>query len=374
MEKALSSKQIAALIKAVGHTRTVLVEGEFGIGKSSVFHTLAADPAFVSYHKAMVDCTNLSDGSTWMPDIDSARGVSRELPNERFGVHEENHAGIPGAVPVLICLDELAKARQFIKDTLAPLVYERRIGHHQFPQGSIVFATTNLNEEGLGDSMLQHMRNRLVIVQMRKPTKDEWVRDFAIPRGLNAEVIAAAEMYPLVFESFTDYRTGGSKAGRNLAKDNPYIADPSSQSQGQVVTPRSLHTASDIVDAKDSMDEETLQCALSGALGDAFAANIMTMIRFGQQLPTFERVMADPGGTKVPENAMAGMVQIFQFIKQVRDREQAEAASVYVERMKEELKSLFVNNICLSNSALTVFGLSKTFSKLTAANMRYIGV
>ena len=372
MTKQLSSKQIAALIKAVGHTRTVLVEGEFGIGKSSVFHTLAADPAFVSYHKAMVDCTNLSDGSVWMPDIDSARGVSRELPNERFGVHEENHAGIPGAAPVLMCLDEVAKTRRHIQDTLAPLVYERRIGQHQFPQGSVVFATTNLSEEGLGDIMLQHMRNRLVIVQMRKPTKEEWVRDFAIPRGLNAEVIASAEMYPLAFESFTDYRTGGSKAGRNLSKDNPYIADPSSQSQGQVVTPRSLHTASDIVDAKDSMDEETLQCALSGALGDAFAANIMTMIRFGQQLPTFERVMADPGGTKVPENAMAGMVQIFQFIKQVRDREQAEAASVYVGRMKEELKSLFVNNIC-NSSVLDKFGLSKTFSQLLAANRQYLG-
>jgi hypothetical protein len=372
MTNQLSAKQCANLIKTVGQTRTVLVEGEFGIGKSSVFHTLAADPAFSAYKKVMVDCTNLSDGSVWMPDIDSARGVSRELPNERFGVNEENHAGVPGAVPVLMCLDEVAKTRRHIQDTLAPLAYERRIGQHQFPQKSVIFATTNLSEEGLGDSMLQHLRNRLVIVQMRKPTKDEWVRDFAIPRGLNAEVIAAAEMYPLAFESFTDYRTGGAKAGRNLAKDNPYISDPSSQSQGQVVTPRSLHTASDIVDAKDSMDEDTLQCALSGALGDAFAANILTMIRFGQQLPTFERVLADPGGTKVPENAMAGMVQIFQFITQVRDREQAEVVSVYVGRMKEELKSLFVNHVCPS-SALDKFGLSKTFAALLVANRQYLG-
>jgi hypothetical protein len=82
--------------------------------------------------------------------------------------------------------------------------------------------------------------------------------------------------------------------------------------------------------------------------------------------------MADPGGTKVPENAMAGMVQIFQFIKQVRDREQAEAASVYVGRMKEELKSLFVNNIC-NSSVLDKFGLSKTFAQLLAANRQYLG-
>jgi hypothetical protein len=373
MTKQLSAAQVKNLIKAIGGRRTVLVEGEAGSGKTSIHYALKADPAFAGYFAPKpIDCTQLSDGSVWMPDIDRVRGVSCELPNERFGVSEENHKGVEGAKPALICLDEIAKTRQFIKDVLAPIIYERRIGNYEMPEGSVVFGCTNLSEEGLGDTMQAHLRNRLVIVQMRKPTKEEWVRDFAIPRGLNAEVIAAAEMYPMAFESFTDYRTGGAKAGRNLAKDNPYIIDPSAQAQGQVVTPRSLHTASDIVDAKDSMDEETLQCALSGALGDAFAANIMTMIRFGQQLPTFERVMADPGGTAIPQNVMAGMVQVFQFIKQVRDREQAEAASVYVGRMKEELKSLFVNNIC-NSSVLDKFGLSKTFAQLLAANRQYLG-
>ena len=372
--KALNSKQVMALIKAVGHERTVLVEGEAGVGKTSVHYALAADPAFAGHYAPKpIDCMQLSDGSVWMPDLDRSRGVSTELPNERFGVSAENHKGMDGAKPVLLCLDEIGKTRQFIKDVLAPIVYERRVGQWSLPEGSVVFGCTNLTDEGLGDSMQAHLRNRLVIVRQAKPTKDEWVRDFAIPRGLHEEVIAAAEMYPMVFDSFLDYRAGGKFSGKTLRKDNPYISDPADQAQDQVVTPRSLHAASDIVTNRAGMDETTLEMALAGTVGAAFAANIVTMMRFGAQLPAYDRVVADPGGTKVPDNVMACVVQIFQFIKQVKDRDEAEQVSVYTNRMKAEMQSLFVNAIA-NSSVLDRFGLSATFGNMLIANRKFLGV
>ena len=121
----LSFKQTAQLIKAVGHNQTIIVEGENGIGKTGLFHQLKDDPFFAGHtHVDPIDCTQLSDGSVWMPDIDRDMGVSRELPNERFGVHKENQKGINGSRPALVFLDEIAKARQYIKDVLAPIVYE----------------------------------------------------------------------------------------------------------------------------------------------------------------------------------------------------------------------------------------------------------
>ena len=186
MTKPLGRKQVYNLIKAVGHKRTVLVEGEAGSSKTALHYDMAKDPAFRGFYMPKpIDCTQLSDGSVWMPDIDRSRGVSRELPNERFGVNDENHKGVDGARPAVICLDEIGKTRQFIKDVLAPIVYERRVGNYELPEGSIVFGCTNLTDEGLGDHMQAHLRNRLIIVQMRKPTKDEWVQDFAIPNALN---------------------------------------------------------------------------------------------------------------------------------------------------------------------------------------------
>lgn len=373
MSNPLSARQVRNLIKAVGHKRTVLVEGEAGSGKTSIHYALQADPQFAGYYAPKpIDCTQLSDGSLVMPDIDRSRGVSRELPNERLGVNEENHAGIPGSTPVLMCFDEIAKARQFVKDSIAPIVYERRVGNYVAPEGSIIFACTNLGEEGLGDSMQAHLRNRLVIVQMRKPTKDEWVQDFATPRGLNENVVAAAEMYPTVFQSFMDYRAGGAQAGRNLARDNPFIADPSNAAQGQVVTPRSLHAASDLVDALGALDSQTLQEALSGTVGAPFAANIMSMVRFGEQLPAYDRVVADPGGSPLPTNPTAQIVQVFQFVKQCKDKEEAEMLCVYVQRMREEMKSLFVNTIVNSHK-MDKFALSKTFGDMLRTNRQYLG-
>lgn len=369
----LSARQVKSLIKAVGHKRTVLVEGEAGTGKTSIHYALAADPQFAGYYAPKpIDCTQLSDGSIVMPDIDRSRGVARELPNERLGVNDENHRGVKDATPVLMCFDEIAKSRQFIKDIIAPIVYERRVGNYMFPEGSVVWGATNLSEEGLGDMLQAHLRNRIIIVQMRKPTKDEWVQDFALPMNLNENVIAAAEMYPLVFNSFLDYRPGGSFAGKALRKDNPYINDPADAAQEQVVTPRSLHAASDIVAEMGHMDGQTLQAALAGTVGAPFAANIMSMIRFGENLPAFDRVVADPGGAPLPTNPTAQIVQVFQFLTQVKDKEAAEACSVYVTRMREEMQSLFVNSV-VNSAKMDKFALSKTFGLSLAKNRQYLG-
>ena len=369
----LNRKQVVNLIKSVGSEVTILVEGEAGSGKTDIHRELTADPQFAGYDAPKpIDCTQLSDGSVWMPDIDRSRGVSRELPNERFGVNDENHRGVKDSTPALICLDEIAKPRQCIKDVLAPIVYEQRIGQYEFTKGSVVFCCTNLSDEGLGASLQAHLRNRIVMVELAKPTKDEWVRDYAVPRGVQPEIIAAVEMYPKVFESFTDYRPGGAFAGRQLAKDNPYIFDPSNAAQGQVVSPRSLVTASKIVAQKAHMDSITLQAALAGTFGDAFAAVVMSMIRFGEQLPSIERVFDDPEGAPIPTNPTAQIVQVFQFVTQVADRFQAEAVSVYSNRMREEMKSLFVNTVA-NSSLLDRFSVSKTFGLMLAENRKYLG-
>ncbi len=365
---ALSHKQIVSLIKLYGPTRTVLIEGDSGIGKTAMLYEFMEDPKYEAYNVVSpIDCTQLSDGSVWMPDIDREKGVSRELPNERFGVHKANQKGVNDSRPVIICLDEMAKARQFVKDMLAPIVYERRIGGYHMPSGSITFGCTNLSTEGLGDSLAAHLRNRLCIVRMRKPTKDEWVRDFAVPKGLNPAVIAAAEMFPMVFESFTDYQSGGSLSGKKLSSENPYIFNPADGSQEQVVSPRSLHAASDLLDVSENIDEVTLMAGLHGIVGGPFAEQMMSFIRFGQELPAFSRVWSEPDTCPVPKNPTAQLVQVFQFVTQVKDREQADGVCQYVTRLKNEMQSLFLTTIA-SSSKIENFLRSETFSRMLTTN------
>jgi hypothetical protein len=135
-----------------------------------------------------------------------------------------------------------------------------------------------------------------------------------------------------------------------------------------------LHAASDILAARQYLDEPTLEAALAGAVGAEFAANIVSMIRFGDQLPAYERVVADPGGAPLSANPTACVVQCFQFVKQVADKEEAEAVSVYVQRMREEMKSLFVNVIANSKSGkLAHFSMSATYLELLRANRAFLG-
>jgi hypothetical protein len=367
----LSFTQTVDLIKAIGDKRTVLVKGENGIGKTALFHYLKRDPAFANHiHVDPVDCTQLSDGSVWMPDIDREAGVSRELPNERFGVSKANQKGVNGARPALIFLDEIEKARQFIKDVLAPIVYERRVGNYHMPEGSVVFCATNLSAEGLGDSMQAHLRNRLTIVNMRKPTLQEWT-DYELSRAeTSSEVLAFAAEYPKLFDSFLDYEAGGKFAGKDQERDNSFIFNPRI-SQTAYATPRSLSAACMIVNRKDMMDSPTLQAALEGTVGQATAEALAAYIRFGTENPSFADVRANPSTARVADSPVAQIVMTFKLITNVQDRDDADAATQYVLRMREEMQVMFARTVSTSTK-VGMFGTVKSFQSLLETARPYI--
>lgn len=360
----LPMNEVAALVKGFGDIRTPIVQGENGVGKTAILHSFKSDPYFANHIIIdPIDCTQLSDGSIWMPDIDREMGVSRELPNERLGVSRTNQKGVNGSRPVVICLDELAKAKQFIKDILAPIVYERRVGGYYLPEGSVVFACTNLSVEGLGDSIQAHLRNRLVQLHMRKPTVKEWVQNFAIPKGLSPELIAACDQHPKVFDSFMDYEPGcGGKYSGKSMNDNPYIFNPRA-SQDAYVTPRSLHAASDLIKRKDRYSDIGLDAALTGTLGGAFAKDLGAFIRFGNEIPEYSRVIADPAKCPIAKNPTAQIVQVFQFVTNVDGQEEAEAIVEYVHRMRGEMQGLFVNSVA-NSTRLGAFAKVKEFGAM----------
>jgi len=365
MSTYLSFTQTVNLIATIGHKRTIIVEGENGIGKTALFHALKKMPKFAK-HIAVnpVDCTQLSDGSVWMPDLDRENGISRELPNERFGVSKSNQLGVNNSKPILVMLDEIAKAPQFIKNVLAPIVYERRVGNYDMPEGSVVFCGTNLSIEGLGDSIQAHLRNRLVFVKMRKPTAEEWVQ-WATDAGVNATVIAFVHNEPRVMASFLDYEKGGNFEGKNMSKDNGFVFNPKSV-QMAYATPRSLVAAGDILDeGLGVLDDATLEAALCGAVGETTAQAMASFVRFGKDICDYARVIADPDKAPISNNPTAQLIQIFQFVSRVADRSEAEAIVKYVWRMRAEIQSIFCNTVATSQS-VSMFATITEFGRMLA--------
>lgn len=366
----LNFKQTTDLIANLGHKRTIVVEGENGIGKTALFHHLKRLPQFGN-HIAVdpVDCTQLSDGSVWMPDLDRENGVSRELPNERFGVSKHNQRGINGAKPVLIFLDEIAKAPQFIKNVLAPIVYEHRVGNFHFVERSVVVCATNLAVEGLGDSIQAHLRNRLVMVKMRKPNAEEWLQ-WASNVGINEKVQAFVKMHPMVMDSFIDFEKGGRYDKQDLSKENGYIFNPRS-TQPAYASPRSLAAVGDVLDTCDGVvDDTTLLAAMAGTVGETTAEAIMSFVKFGRDICSFERVIQNPETAPLSSNPTAQLVQVLQFVNRVQGREDADKVLTYVDRMKDEMQSIFINTVSTSSKVGHYITLDKC-GKLLAKHKVY---
>ena len=365
----LSHKQVANFIKNIGPKRTVLVLGENGIGKTALYHTLAQDPDFDNHIKVdPIDCTQLNDGSLFMPDLDRERGVSTELPNERLGVGKHNHKGLEGARPVLGMFDEVAKVPQFVKNMIAPMIYEKRVGKYKWPERSVWFAGSNLGVEGLGDLIQAHLRSRQIVVYMRKANAAEWINEFAIPRGLNPILLACVEENPMVLDSFIDYLPGGKYAGRDMEKDNPMPFNPKI-TQDAYASPRTLHAASDVLDIMDKIDGQTLRAALEGTVGKPFASVLDSFIRFGQQLPPINQIKANPDTAPIPSNKIAQQVQVFQFITRTQDRDDAQAFSKYMLRLQPEMQSLFCRRVADSErfvmyTSVVEFGTMLTNNKI----------
>jgi preprotein translocase subunit Sss1 len=365
MNQFLSASQVVSLIAAIGDKRTVIVEGENGIGKTALFHALRKLPKFADHIAVQpIDCTQLSDGSVWMPDLDRENGVSRELPNERFGVSAFNQLGVNNSKPILVGLDEIAKAPQFIKNVLAPIIYERRVGNLSMPEGSVVVCFTNLSIEGLGDSIQAHLRNRLVFVKMRKPSADEWVK-WATDNGVNPMIIAFVSNEPRVMQSFLDYEKGGMFEGKDLSKDNGFIFNPKSM-QLAYATPRSLVAASDILDAGlGVLDDDTLEAALVGTVGATTAQALSSFIRFGREICEYSRVIKSPDTAPLSDNPTAQLIQVFQFVTRVADRTEAEAIVKYVWRMRAEMQSIFCNTVATSQR-VALFATINEFGRMLA--------
>ena len=365
MNKFLSASQVVSLVAAIGDKRTVIVEGENGIGKTALFHALRKLPKFADHIAVQpIDCTQLSDGSVWMPDLDRENGVSRELPNERFGVSAFNQLGVNNSKPILVGLDEIAKAPQFIKNVLAPIIYERRVGNLSMPEGSVVVCFTNLSIEGLGDSIQAHLRNRLVFVKMRKPSADEWVK-WATDNGVNPMIIAFVNNEPRVMQSFLEYEKGGMFEGKDLSKDNGFIFNPKSM-QLAYATPRSLVAASDILDAGlGVLDDDTLEAALVGTVGATTAQALASFIRFGREICEYSRVIKSPDTAPLSDNPTAQLIQVFQFVTRVADRTEAEAIVKYVWRMRAEMQSIFCNTVATSQR-VALFATINEFGRMLA--------
>lgn len=328
MFKSLSLQQTADLIAAVGDVQTILAQGEMGIGKSSILKMLKEEPKFKDYKFCYVDITTKDVGDFVVPKIRTLDGVEvcSFIPNEEFGMHFVDQ-------PVVIMLDELGKAKGGVMNACLRLMQERQLGTYKLHPKSIVFATTNLAVEGIGDNVPPHARNRVTQVRVAKPTAEEWMT-YAISQGVNHTVIATVREYPEMLASFEDYES---------PQQNTYIFDPRDV-RLSFVTPRSLEKAGYIVERTAILGKDVMAHALKGTVGDKAMHNILTMIDLDAQLTDWDDLIKNPTSVPVPNNGAAACMLVSKAVQRIR-KETVGAWMEFLPRLSKEAQGLFARSV-----------------------------
>ena len=343
--KTVTLKQAASLIKTNPET-VFLLQGEPGIGKSSILESIAKD---MGYDHAYIDVPNLDLGDIAMPVIDHATKTTRYYPNARFKVHNGK--------PVAIMLDEFSKGADPVKNMLHPMLEKAnpRLGDISLNTDNVVFLTGNLSSDGVGDNLKAHTKNRIVEITVAKPTSDEWI-EWAMNSNVEPEVIAWVNRFPQVLASYTDGGQG----------DNPYIFNPR-KPMGAFVSPRSLETASNIVRTRKQNDHESIIAALTGAIGESGARDMQAYIEFSDQLPTWESTIADPKNTRIPTSSGACAIVVFGAISRIT-KESITPFMTYLERFEPEWQSVFAINIAKTPTKQNIAFSCKAFADWVAKN------
>jgi energy-coupling factor transporter ATP-binding protein EcfA2 len=343
--KTVSLDQAANVILHTPMNR-YLLEGEPGIGKSTLIKAIAAK--LPTHEVAYIDVPNMDLGDIAMPVVDHETRTTKYYPNARFKLQTGK--------PAIIMLDEYTKGAQPVKNMLHPLleVTNPRLGDMPIHPDSIIFLTGNLSTDGVGDQLPAHSRNRIIPLQVRKPDAEEWI-NWGLNNGIEAELLAWARQYQHAFASYTD----GGQA------ENPYIFNPRKQQKG-FVSGRSLERASNIVRVRKALDSDTLIAAMSGAVGESAARDIQAYIDFADQLPTWEQTITHPTTALVPTSAGACAVLVYGAIAKV-DKSTITPFMQYLERFDSEWQACFAINIAKSSKQSIAFSC-KAFSDWVAKN------
>ena len=226
---------------------------------------------------------------------------------------------------------------------------------YSLPKGSIVFATTNLASEGIGDMLPPHARNRISVVKVAKPSSDDWI-EWALDNNIAPEVLLTVKQFPQMLASFEDYSD---------PKDNEYIYDPRSP-RPAFCTPRSLNKASDIIKRTKPLGIDIMAHALKGTIGNRATYDMLSIIQLTDELPTWEAIIKEPTKTKVPDSASAVCMLVYSAIQQV-EKDNINKWVEYMNRLSKEAQGLFATSVMRTKKASTV-GTSAEFIKWATAN------
>ncbi len=252
-----------ALISLLGIRQPVFVWGPPGVGKSQIVRQTAQ-------HLGL----DLIDIRAILLDPVDLRGLPR--------ISEDGLAkwSAPAFLPAdgagVLFLDELNAAPPLVQAACYQLVLDRRIGEYELPEGWTVVAAGNREQDrAVSHRMPSALANRFTHIDFEVDA-DQWT-DWARESDIAPEVISFIRFRPGLLHDF----------------------DPERETRA-FPSPRSWEFVSRLIPS--GPESGVFKEMVAGTVGAGAAAEFCGFLSLWEQLPTAERVLADPSGIAIPED------------------------------------------------------------------------
>lgn len=349
LNKFATLKEAEDMIVSCGSQATFHLMGEPGVGKTSMYKNIVER---TGYKGIYIDAPNIELGELGIPIPNHETKTTRIYPNEQWGFHLDE--------PLVIFIDEFTKAMQGVKNMLHPMLNEpRMIMGIPLHEKTIVITAGNYTTDGVGDTMMSHSRNRISVVNIKKPHAGfnpdgsvdsySW-GEWAVKNDVVPEVLAWVKNNPQVLASYLDPSQTGNK----------YIFNPK-ESQKSFVSPRSLVRASNILKSRADCTGTAILCALEGTIGAPAARDLMAFVDVADSLPTWESIIKDPQTANVPSSPAALCLLAFSAVNRV-DRNTISKFFEYLKRTPKELQSVFCLTGMKNDEKKKTFLTSQSFT------------
>ena len=305
------------------------IESQPGIGKTTVITSLPQamkriDPTG-NYGVSIINgaCFTLMTGMGFMIPVtdEKQREISKfTQPTWMFTPEGKHLSEYDGG---FIVVDEVDKLNLDEKKIVGEAALSKVLAGHKLPDGWVViFAGNRLTDRSGSTRDLDHLINRRITISIDNDV-ESWV-DWARGEKLLPETITFAEENPqLLFE-------------------------PKPEDQRPWCTPRSLHQIDITLRAlMSSFDTDKIptdplvQELVKGGIGAPACAQLIKTIRLGQELVSYEDVIANPLKVTLPGKPDAMRLMSYKIASRVSN-EDAKQALAFMGRMPMEHQTIFV--------------------------------
>jgi hypothetical protein len=223
----------------------------------------------------------------------------------------------------IILVDEADKLGMDEKKIVGEAALSKILGTHRFPPGwVVVFAANRMSDRSGSTRELDHLINRRIKIEITDDV-EAWV-EWALAEKLLPETIQFGEENPqLLFE-------------------------PKPDDQRPWCTPRSLHQIDiHLQSLMRSFDSDKIptdpltQEEIKGGIGAPACAQFVKTIRLGQELSSYEDVIANPTTVTLPGKPDAMRLMSYKIASRV-SVEDAKQALTFMSRMPVEHQTIFV--------------------------------